>query len=546
MTTSLCLQFPPTKPISFCTNPSISLRNPSYLKSTLPLLSNYGCFSSSSLRCRNDHEAEEGQEEEDENEWEKLMKHCDHIDQQAKLLPKMKAQYDHAMDIGDYENAVRLQVAITEATENDDVARAMSNFNKAVEEERYEDAAFLRDNTGAGLVGWWAGFSDGDPYGHIIHVTADHGRFIAKSYSPWQLATAKDGTPLFEIYASTCKEGKFKEQVIYLMHMFKEDSGYTYQARIMNLVVCLSHLEPDFSQDMWIETLWRYSRASGMNYTIEEFREIYIDYEKSMTKDGKARELAKLSEEEKEKAVINHVFILGNSFEKAPEKLNDFLRLPAKLDRKACFSFSLTVNINNEHAYGEYFPYRNLDLIIHDYVDCIGRGIFKEENELHDSLWPFVLSHARNEQPRLYGTTNFNRIEVPATSDPLNGLYIGSNGFLATEVVQLRRKFGHWHEDGGNDDVSELEKCDYVEVLKLTGDPNVPAGQVAFRAKVGKKYKLSPWPVLEKTHGAVHIIYFIVSLKFSVLWCLFYFILPLVFILCALENYYVCLLLIIF
>lgn len=59
------------------------------------------------------------------------------------------------------------------------------------------------------------------------------------------------------------------------------------------------------------------------------------------------------------------------------------------------------------------------------------------------------------------------------------GLYIGSNGFLATEVVQLRRKFGHWHEDGGNDDVSELEKCDYVEVLKLTGDPNVPAGQVS-------------------------------------------------------------------
>lgn len=258
------------------------------------------------------------------------------------------------------------------------------------------------------------------------------------------------------------------------MHMFKEDSGYTYQARIMNLVVCLSHLEPDFSQDMWIETLWRYSRASGMNYTIEEFREIYIDYEKSMTKDGKARELAKLSEEEKEKAVINHVFILGNSFEKAPEKLNDFLRLPAKLDRKACFSFSLTVNINNEHAYGEYFPYRNLDLIIHDYVDCIGRGIFKEEvfsttytfhffanenilildviielfflqNELHDSLWPFVLSHARNEQPRLYGTTNFNRIEVPATSDPLNGImtikYLGNAATFIFGAILLTHFF---------------------------------------------------------------------------------------------------------
>lgn len=35
-------------------------------------------------------------------------------------------------------------------------------------------------------VGWWAGVSeDGkDPYGQIIHISAEHGRYVARSYSP--------------------------------------------------------------------------------------------------------------------------------------------------------------------------------------------------------------------------------------------------------------------------------------------------------------------------------------------------------------------------
>ncbi|KAK1400858.1 hypothetical protein POM88_000463 [Heracleum sosnowskyi] len=35
-------------------------------------------------------------------------------------------------------------------------------------------------------VGWWAGVSQDhkDPYGHIIHIYPEHGRFVAKIYSP--------------------------------------------------------------------------------------------------------------------------------------------------------------------------------------------------------------------------------------------------------------------------------------------------------------------------------------------------------------------------
>lgn len=35
-------------------------------------------------------------------------------------------------------------------------------------------------------VGWWAGVSEDatDPYGRIIHISAEYGRYIARSYSP--------------------------------------------------------------------------------------------------------------------------------------------------------------------------------------------------------------------------------------------------------------------------------------------------------------------------------------------------------------------------
>ncbi|MBA0667375.1 hypothetical protein Goklo_000475, partial [Gossypium klotzschianum] len=128
------------------------------------------------------------------------------------------AQLYEAVCKEDYEDAARLKVAIAAASTNDTVGRTMSHLNKAVVEERFEDAAFLRDTAGTGLVGWWAGLSDDtkDPHGLIIRITAEHGRYVARSFSPRQLTTASAGMPLFEIFLTVNKKGEYKQQAVYL------------------------------------------------------------------------------------------------------------------------------------------------------------------------------------------------------------------------------------------------------------------------------------------------------------------------------------------
>lgn len=74
-------------------------------------------------------------------------------------------------------------------------------------------------------------------------------------------------------------------------------------------------------------------------------------------------------------------------------------------------------------------------------------------------------------------------------------MYIGGYGPHGLELIQLQRGYGRWDEDAASPSTSASQGTDfyeYVEGVKVTGDPNVPAGKVTFRAKVGPKYKLPP------------------------------------------------------
>ncbi|KAI8464100.1 MAG: hypothetical protein J3K34DRAFT_127360, partial [Monoraphidium minutum] len=72
----------------------------------------------------------------------------------------------------------------------------------------------------------------------------------------------------------------------------------------------------------------------------------------------------------------------------------------------------------------------------------------------------------------------YTRLEAggPA-ADQLSGLYIGSFGAHGPELLRLER--------GADEDGEEV-----VTGYKVTGDENVPAGQVSFRARVGRRHRL--------------------------------------------------------
>lgn len=64
---------------------------------------------------------------------------------------------------------------------------------------------------------------------------------------------------------------------------------------------------------------------------------------------------------------------------------------------------------------------------------------------------------------------SFSRIPTDfAKTDPLCGLYLGAFGPHGPELLLLRRIPGH-----------NGEEC--IQGVKVTGDVNVPAGEVSFR-----------------------------------------------------------------
>ncbi|CAH9139495.1 unnamed protein product [Cuscuta epithymum] len=517
-------------------------------------------------------------EREEEWDWDRWEKHFSEVEEQERLVWTLKSQLAGYINREDYEGAARLKVAIAAATRNDTVGAVKSQLDNTVKEERYSDAAWLRDYAGAGLVGWWAGVSDSDPFGHIIHISAEYGRYVARSYTPRQLASAREGSPIFEIFLTMQKKDKYRLQAVYLKRvtaaqdltissskasgaatnldtpsptenkddLFGNDSEVSeddedgddesvFRNELQNMIPgvkvkvlkvtapakadrdliskvieqLIEDEDEDEDKDEGVE-------VGEINPEIESVgAEEEVEDKNNKEQDGIEMDVDReITDGDREHHISFKVVVSGPVLKRSSNVHNeDFMRIPARLERNSRLSFTLTVDEDNKQTSGsnesspnkspKFQGQRSVDHIMLDLAKSIGRGkipmkVLKDVSE----LFTLSLNQAQYPQP-LPKSTTFNRIKVPASQDPLNGLYVSTPGIRSSEVIHLRHRFGQWKEDGITMDSSNVQFYEYVEAVKLTGDLYVPAGQIAFRAKVGKQYQLPHKGIFPEEFGVI-------------------------------------------
>lgn len=512
-------------------------------------------------------------------DWDRWQEHFSEVDEHESLSSVLKFQLEEAVENEEFQEASRLKRALAAAMEKDTIADVMDELKKSIEEERYWDAARIRDDAGAGLVGWWVGLPQGpdDPYGRIIQIVPGQGRFVAKSYSARQLANAAPGVPLFEIFVTKDGEIGYKQQAVYLRRargtpgdslqvLETEDANRSGSAKSApegsqknNNTENPGDVENggdkvdgmDLKDDGLNRILnFLRERIPGIKFKIlkviapegadmdarifdellqdsDEEKNEEIDSGERSEDEIKIGELqddkvttggdSELSEKHKEipiKLVIGGV-LQSSSEDKTPPIP---IRVPARIEykRRDVFVFHTEEKEDQQKDSGkEKMPelkvatiaaQASAELMPPDVAKVfwnVEKGPIKVPRDIKEII-KLAVSQAQKRNG-LVGSTTFHRINVAeASADPLSGLYIGAFGPYTSEVVDLRRKYGHWHNvDESLNEGSNLEFFEYVEAVKLIGDLNVPAGQVTFRAKIGKENRLSNHGIYPEELGVV-------------------------------------------
>ncbi|CAN6460099.1 unnamed protein product [Victoria cruziana] len=449
-------------------------------------------------------------EEEVRWDWDRWKRHFEEVEEQERIVSVLKAQLRDAVHREDYDEAAELKVAISAAATNDTVGKVVSHLNRAVREERYEDAAFIRDEAGAGLAVYLKKNRDsGLDFPAMLSKSMDDG-----DTDMINSAEEKDDIKS----AESQEEGEDVDN--------KDDLDVDVAEGLTGVLNILRDMIPGAK----IKVLKVVAPGKVDKDLISKVFEEIVEEEDEEEKDielapvGSSNEVnvesgqdeapsAGSSDAAEDENQIAVKLVIGGLVQKlSSSKPNVPTRMPAKLERKNRLSFFFHIEkdeneqeISASVGKSEKRPVRRrIGLVTSDFAKVLAKGDKVPGKVLKDvgDFINFALSQFQNRQA-LSGSTVFHRIEIPATRDPLNGLYVGAHGPYSSEVIHLRRRHGQWREDGEDPKSQNLEFYEYVEALKITGDPYVPAGQVAFRAKVGKHYQLPHKGIIPEEFGVV-------------------------------------------
>ncbi|KAK6123370.1 hypothetical protein DH2020_042887 [Rehmannia glutinosa] len=461
-------------------------------------------------------------------DWNTWTRHFSEIEQAENYASVLKFQLEDAIEKEDFQEAAKLKKAIVETTSGDSIAEIMSELKSAIEEERYNDASRLCRSTGSGLVGWWVGYSKDldDPFGRLIRITPGTGRFVGKSYSPRQLVTSSPGTPLFEIFVVKDANEGYNMQVAFLKPIKGNSAnsssssdksakgpsvGETQNASVIDVKLEENEVEKelkvkvmrvDVTEDITEDTVKQFIEEDNENQTNEDIKEEATDIDSNQPDRVAAQGDSDTMEDESNLDMKLYIGGVLHNKEDSPTK-DEFVRIPADIKDMERDSFVLHI----PKRYQDNEPEENVAAKV-KVAAIAAQGVSElMPPEVAKAFWssdkvsPKVSRDVREivklavsqaqKRNRFSEYTNFSRITTSSGDlDPFDGLYVGAFGPYGTEVVQLRRKYGNWNMNN-EEKPSDVEFFEYVEAVKLTGDLNVPAGQVTFRAKVGKGNRLA-------------------------------------------------------
>ncbi|XP_015697032.2 protein EXECUTER 1, chloroplastic [Oryza brachyantha] len=524
--------------------------------------------------CEGQVRGEEEEEREVEGEegkwsWERWKQHFALIEESERLVDELQLQLQTAVYREDFRSAHKLKLAIAATSKNDTVGRAISDLNSAIQEERYMDAAYIRDHAGAGLLGWWSGISGNlsDPYGLIIHISAEHGRYVAKSYDTRQLNSDGPGFPIFEIYFAE-ENGGYHLQAVHLKpedsdsqqlpNMLREkldmdsinisstsfgakhedhneginmddqnnddsdvsagpagfknlpsDSTPVPRVKILKVVPM-----ENVNQDYIIKIFDQMSDEDDDN----DNPEVENDSSEDIG-DGDNIEVAEAASGEDDvdetgdesdiEALISIDFITEDDKDfTSSSSTESFERMPARLERRDRFAFSFYTD--------QYSKKQDVEKVQQTSKERVGpRTTQQDDDYLQFDRVKLVGSNRKLSVLQLGIKQHNNKVQqnlygvthFSRIQMPISLDPLTGLYMTASgfdsEILSLQRKFGQWREDDSSDEHRDLQFYEYVEAVKLTGDNLVPAGQVVFRAKVGNHYQLPHKGIIPRELGVV-------------------------------------------
>ncbi|KAL9239599.1 hypothetical protein vseg_013908 [Gypsophila vaccaria] len=407
----------------------------------------------------------------------------------------------------------------------------------------------------------------GDPFGRLVRITPGVGKFIARAYTPRQLVTASPGMALFEIYVVRSSDGTYSMQVVYLQRSkgnltssaslqpkptresLSDDESESVPTTDVDAQTTKDKSEKQEERVLNNEGATEDGIKSVINFLKDKIpgfnvKVLNVDVTEDAVKDSDAlRQMIQEDSDydtEDDSDELNEtdngedrVTVGGNSTSIEDEKdLNmkvfiggivhseddtsskeDYVRLPAEIRDTEKNSFMLHVPGIRRNAESEAADYKIAALAAQGASELMPPDVAKAFLGA-DKLSPKISRDVREivklavsqaqKRNKISEYTKFDRIKIPRGNlDPFDGLYVGAFGPYGTEIVQLKRKFGRWTNGDGSKESSDIEFYEYVEAVKLTGDLNVPAGQVTFRAKIGKGSRLSNRSIYPDELGVV-------------------------------------------